>query len=31
LSFDITKMRRLQILEHGGLTLCDGQFSRGIF
>jgi hypothetical protein len=31
LSFDITKVRRLQIVEHGGFTLCDGQFSRGYF
>ncbi|MNG34023.1 hypothetical protein D3C84_1204150 [compost metagenome] len=30
LSFDITKVRPLQILEHGELTLCDGQFSLGV-
>jgi hypothetical protein len=31
LSFDITKLRRLQILKHGECTLCDGQFSLVVF
>jgi len=31
LSFDITKVRRLQILEHGEFTPCDGQFSLSLF
>jgi len=31
LSFDITKVRRLHILEHGESTPCDGQFSRDDF
>jgi hypothetical protein len=31
LSFDITKVRRLQKIEHGGFSLCGVQFSPDYF